>query len=267
MAKKKNTNRMCITIFIQNYKNYKLVLINNRDEFISRKTSSLTFHSNIHSSIDERDGTWLGINSSGNYSFITNHRHLPSLYDDSMKSRGELVLNYLKFNSNPVDYIDSINPSHYNPFNLIVGTPTDSYYISKTPTDSIKFTLSPSTIYGISNGVLSNAYPNTTEWDKVSRGKQLFKNVLENTNDKTSLIDGLLNVLTDVFENNVPLNMFDYDLERKLTSIFVDVERFNGEYGTRTHSIILIDQDDLVTYVEVNKYPESRIVHEFKISK
>ncbi len=52
--------------------------------------------------------------------------------------------------------------------------------------------------------------------------------------------------------------MFDYDLERRLAPICIDRERLPlGNYGTKTHTIILVDNQDRVEFIEVDRYRSS----------
>lgn len=49
--------------------------------------------------------------------------------------------------------------------------------------------------------------------------------------------------------------MFDYDLERRLAPICIDRERLPmGNYGTKTHTLILVDHQDRVEFIEIDRY-------------
>ena len=51
--------------------------------------------------------------------------------------------------------------------------------------------------------------------------------------------------------------MFNYYLEKRLAPICIDKERsYQGNYGTRTHTIILVDQQNQVFFAEIDRYKQ-----------
>ena len=51
--------------------------------------------------------------------------------------------------------------------------------------------------------------------------------------------------------------MYDYDLEKQLSPICIDKERCQLlDYATRTHTIVLVDQQNQVTFIEEDRYIE-----------
>jgi uncharacterized protein with NRDE domain len=86
-------------------------------------------------------------------------------------------------------------------------------------------------------------------------------------------------LLADPQTCDIPAGMFDADLERQLASNCVPkiprlVGFASGEYATRTHTVIIVDRNDHVLFVEVERYvrkedgfeiDENRIEFEFDI--
>src|SRR3954468_2201276 len=115
---------MCLILFAQGvHPDYPLVLAANRDESYARPTASAAFWTDYPRIYGGRDlqqgGTWLGITREGRFAAVTNYRGGAGA--DFMRSRGELVLNYLRGKEGPAEYLDRINLAAdlYNGFNLL----------------------------------------------------------------------------------------------------------------------------------------------------
>lgn len=211
---------------------FPLIVIHNRDEFHSRKSLPPKWHeSGIFSGIDEQSqGTWIGIDRAGYFSFITNYRD-PRLLKDDKKSRGHVVFNYLTS-----DHSLNLDPSEYNNFNLIAGNRNNVIYFSSMKSRTKR----------LSGGVyaLSNAYLDTP-WPKVRRIKELFNETINNRPDTVSqdrLVQSLFNILTDEqrpLDRDLPSTGISIDAERLVSSIFVR----NESYGTRASTVILQGED------------------------
>ncbi|TAQ90577.1 hypothetical protein B7494_g1131 [Chlorociboria aeruginascens] len=105
------TNEMCIVLATTAHPSYALIILDNRDEFITRPTSRpdwwLTPNQEILSARDlqrEEHGTWLGITRTGNFAVLTNYREEDS-HDaahpiQGSRSRGGMVTAWL---TNPED--------------------------------------------------------------------------------------------------------------------------------------------------------------------
>lgn len=86
---------MCIVLATTAHPDYALVVIDNRDEFITRPTSRPHWWSSHHQAIlSSRDlqraeqGTWLGITKSGNFAVLTNFRETDT-HDKEHPVKGE----------------------------------------------------------------------------------------------------------------------------------------------------------------------------------
>ncbi len=235
---------MCIMFFAyKSHPQYKLILAANRDEFYERPTENARFWRSYPHVLGGRDlekmGTWLGINRHGEFSAITNYRDFSLLIDDS-KSRGNLVKDFLIESQDPKTYMEGIKERHheYNPYNLLAGNMSSLYYYSNVE-DIIREI--EAGIYGLSNSLLD------TPWPKLVRGKEKFKEIIK-SKDKIDL-EGLYDILFDRWlpeDKELPETGIDIEWERTLSPIFIE----STNYGTRSSTVLLVDNSDKVTFVE-----------------
>lgn len=116
---------MCTIILMNHhYKEFSLVIAANRDEDISRPSSHVQILSKepqlIIGGKDElKGGTWLGVNKNSLFVAITNQGEK----NPKLASRGLLVMEALKCKtlSELVSFVEEIDPSKYNKFNLVFG--------------------------------------------------------------------------------------------------------------------------------------------------
>jgi len=112
-----------------------LVVAANRDEFFNRPATapSLWQHPNGKTILAPRDlhagGTWLGLNSNGVFSALTN-RPNPAP-DETRRSRGLLVLDALGFATagKAAAAFESLRSDQYNPFNLLVADSREAFAV------------------------------------------------------------------------------------------------------------------------------------------
>ncbi|KAJ3109828.1 hypothetical protein HDU97_000058 [Phlyctochytrium planicorne] len=204
-------------------------------------------------------GTWLGLTKDGRFSFVTNFREHPSNISPDALSRGLLVKNFLVAEGkSPEDYAKSIaaNRHLYNGFNLVVGDVFGEVWFigNRDPsrTDAIK--LEPGMLYAITNGTLEGG----ETWPKALHGKRLVQTLLDDNVKDDELIERLLTVLRDATlfaDDQLPPN-YSLELERLCAPICIHQERSTFEYGTRTHSVIVVDADSKARFVEVDRYQE-----------
>jgi uncharacterized protein with NRDE domain len=253
---------MCIVFFIKNSFKYKLIIAGNRDEFLSRPSSRAHFWSDFPSilgGVDQgRLGTWMGINTNGDFSFLTNVRTHPSKLVKK-KSRGLLVSNYLK-TGNSLFFLQNINSKEYSPYFLVVGNVNDCMYLAS---NSEILELKDNIVYG-----LSNAPSHDEKWPKVEIGKKKFSEII---NDECNLVEKLFNLLKDVTqpcEEDMPEPVYNKEIEQELSSICVDCMIGDERYGTRTHTVILVDYQDNVYFEEIDRYQDGNnsCVFEFKLN-
>lgn len=234
---------MClITFAYHQHPKYKLILAANRDEAYSRPTRGADFwpeHPEILAGKDlKAGGTWMGINRSGHFAAITNYRD-PEISKPDPPSRGHLVLDYLIDSDAPLPYLrqKSQGADRYMGFNLLVGTPREiGYYSNQLPG---VHSLTPG-LYGLSNRFLD------TPWPKIERSKKNLRELIEEENVSEQTLFELLADDRKAPGDQLPDTGLPTEIEKKLSPVFIRTE----EYGTRCSTILLVDQNDNVTFVE-----------------
>jgi uncharacterized protein with NRDE domain len=242
---------MCLILLaIKSHPAYKLIIAANRDEYYERPTAAASFWADspdVLAGKDLRaDGTWLGITRKGRIAAITNYRDPASLKSGS-PSRGNLVRDYLSGSKSPVNFIAGLGKiaGHYNGFNLIIGDKDDLYWYSNRP-EGTRY-LTPG-IYGLSNHLLD------TPWPKVTRGKEIFQKLL--SDKKYPSPDALFNILADRTipdDKSLPDTGVGLEWERILAPIFIT----SKIYGTRSSTLIMVDRNHRVTFIERTFDPNS----------
>jgi len=265
---------MCVLVFAQKiHPMYKFIFAGNRDEFYDRPTQPASIWGEeikILSGIDLKSkGTWLGItverNDSippGDFTVVTNHRDFYLYQEDkSLRSRGLLALDFLQTNYHFKSIESRFNDfgfelqkvsKNYNHFNLIYGNFDQLFYFSSVKNSFEK--LNPG-IYGLSNSFLD------IPWPKVHWAKLRFSDIIQNSEN---LIDDLLELLSDntQFDDELlPNTGVGKEREKLLSSIFIKSEI----YGTRCSTIILVDNENHLTFVERNYNGDDNFDLKFQI--
>jgi uncharacterized protein with NRDE domain len=235
---------MCLILLsFKSHPTYKLIIAANRDEYYDRPTAQATFWEESPDLLAGRDlragGTWIGITKKGRIATITNYRD-PSTIKNHAPSRGKLVSNFLLGEKSPVAYLDRLDQKadEYNGFSLIVGEKDELYWYSNRGDRPLN--ISPG-IYGLSNHLLN------TPWPKVTRGKEAMEHLLSEQNNPypDALFEILLNrSIPD--DDQLPDTGVELEWERILSPIFIT----SPTYGTRASTLLFIDQNDYVTFIE-----------------
>lgn len=234
---------MCLIVFSYNqHPKYPLIFAANRDESYERPTQSADFwdqYPNILAGKDlEAGGTWLGINKAGKFSAITNYRD-PSIKKETPPSRGHLVLDFLNSNSDPSEYAELVHrkADKYMGFNLLVGNLDQLVYYSN---QQKKIQPLDSGLYGLSNHLLE------TPWPKVRRSRQQLRDLINNEAITPNSLFDLLADDRQAPDNQLPDTGIPTNIEKKVSAIFIK----GDNYGTRNSTILLIDRQNQVTFVE-----------------
>ena len=235
---------MCLILFSYNsHPHYKLILASNRDEFYERPTKQLCKWGKNEKILAGQDmmnkGTWLGVGADWKISAITNYRDLSNVKENA-PSRGPLVSNFLENTDLPLKYLKKISKSAfiYNGYNLIVGDKNGMYYFSNIENKIEK--IEPG-VHGLSNRFLN------TPWPKVENGKKEFEQIIgEDKEIPTDEIFKLLSSINQPPDNELPNTGVGIEWERILAPIFIKTEA----YGTRASSIITVDKNDQITFIE-----------------
>jgi uncharacterized protein with NRDE domain len=250
---------MCLILLaVRKHPKYKLILAANRDEYYERPSEPPHFWEDAPHLLAGRDlvaaGTWLGITRKGRIAAVTNYRDPANVKPDA-PSRGKLVSDFLLRDLDSLSYLDLIRrqKDRYNGFNLIIGNRERITWYSNRSDRVVP--LSPG-IYGLSNHLLD------TPWPKVVRAKALFEKFLSTGRDLS--VESLFRLLKDQTaapDGRLPHTGVPIEWERILSPIFIT----NPTYGTRSSSLVLIDEEDRVTFLDktFNGSPEPVSTCEF----
>jgi uncharacterized protein with NRDE domain len=221
---------------------YPLVFAANRDEFYDRPSAPASFWEDRPDLLAGRDlkegGTWLGITRGGRMAALTNYRD-PASVKLQAPSRGWLVQDYLCGRGDTEIFLRKLEKQadQYNGFSVILGDPFHLYYFSNR---NGTIELTPG-LYGLSNSLLN------TPWPKVERGKQGLHALLSQTGDP--LPEDLFSILRDQArpeDRQLPDTGIGLEWERILSSLFIT----SPIYGTRSSSLLLVDRQRSVTFME-----------------
>jgi uncharacterized protein with NRDE domain len=219
-----------------------LIVLANRDEFYDRPTAAAgrwLDHPQIFAGRDLLGGgTWLGVTDSGRFAAVTNYREPDS--SKGLLSRGDLVVDFLKGNGSPSEYVEQIKAKadEFSGFNLLAGIAGDelSYFSNRGAAAEL---LQPG-IYGLSNHALNTA------WPKVTRGLGVFESLISFENISKEDCFALLTDETIAADGDLPDTGVGIDRERQLAPIFIRTPN----YGTRSSTVVLFDCDGRFDFEE-----------------
>jgi len=239
---------MCLIVFANKFhKDYKLIFAANRDEFYDRPAVQAEFwndHPDLLAGKDlQAGGTWMGITKAGRFAAITNYRDMKNIKNNA-PSRGRITLDYLVTDVSAEDYFLNIKNElkDFNGFNLVLGNRDELFYFSSINAKIEK--INPG-IHGLSNAFLD------TPWQKVKISKKRFQNIIQKNNfDESELFD-LLSSTEYADDEQLPDTGAGKNLEKILSPVFIKSEK----YGTRCSTVLLIDKNDNVHFVEKTFIP------------
>jgi uncharacterized protein with NRDE domain len=243
---------MCLIVLaVKQHPSYKLILAANRDEYYDRPSAGPAFWEDAPQVLAGRDlkggGTWLGITRNGRIAAVTNYRDPASVRTDA-PSRGWLVRDYLLSGDDPASYLERVRQdgTEYNGFNLIVGDKEDLFWYSNRGQGILPLS---SGLYGISNRLLD------TPWPKVIRSKERLAGLLaDHENSSSERLFELLGDRSTAPDDVLPDTGMGLEWERILSPVFIT----SPTYGTRSSTLILLDGNDRVTFMDrtFNSRPE-----------
>ncbi len=189
-----------------------LIVAANRDEFHARPAEGARFWHDQPAILAGRDlqagGAWLGVSRSGRFAAVTNYRGGGD--PNAAQSRGVLVVNFLRNDFAPNNYISSLNPASYSGFNLLLADRDEMWWFSNR--DGGSHRLDPGS-YGLGNFSLDTP--------EISDSKQRFSDAIEHTPS----IEPLFSVLA-------PSRILAPD------------------YGTRCSTVLIAERDGRTQFVE-----------------
>lgn len=251
---------MCISFLFTNPGEgsikYKLILLNNRDEFYERKTQKATlFDDENLFTIYGTDlaavvkGTWLGISENNGIIRIGNLANVTGEDAKGKLGRGPIVTDWIKSTGSIEEFNENLHSKcqDYGSFNLLsVEIKSDdikTFYVSNRPTTAHAVPLGFS---GLGNSPLGAPFK------KVEAGTSHFQKLLESHKDKSKedLIEASLNLLKDKTKYFPDPELFSRQPEfaEHFSSIHFSLP--NHGYGTRTRTVILVDENDNIDYIE-----------------
>lgn len=262
---------MCITFLFTNPGDfelrYKLILINNRDEFYARSTQNATTHVSAADGVQSIfgvdlagaiNGTWLGLSVNNDIIKIGNLANVTGDEIHGKRGRGPIVTDFIQKQDTIEHYNkELLKISHeFSSFNFLSVKMTSdaikTFYISNAPKTS---QLLPLGFIGMGNS------PLLTPFKKVEAGTEQFKSLLLCHKDSTKdeLIEALMELLksTTKYFPDAELSMRRNETAEPFSSIHVDLHEEG--YGTRTRTIILIDYENNVEYIEETMKTENPI--------
>lgn len=255
---------MCILfIALGEHADYPLIIAANRDEYFARVSEPMHFWPDQPEILAGRDtqagGTWLGINTAGQFAAVTNFRDMTSIRNDA-RSRGELVTRFLSKNSRPQalqNFHQFLNGKHhrYNPFNLIYGDMESVWAWGHKGHHHTR--LSPG-FHSVSNGPIDQV------WPKMSRGVEKLTRYIRDFQriDSTQLLE-IMRDSTQAEIEQLPDTGVDTDREQQLSSIFVR----SGDYGTRTTTLLKFSRSCIeITECNYSSAGEAIQTNEFSVA-
>ncbi|KAL1301887.1 hypothetical protein AAFC00_006067 [Neodothiora populina] len=215
---------MCIAILCTSHPDYPFILINNRDEYLTRPTARAAFWEPPHQHVlGGRDllrsvrGTWLGMTRQGRIAVLTNYREDQGKEVCGLKSRGAMVNSYLTTEPHSREsteefarrLVEDVGVGDVGGFTLCFGRLAPSgqgdgdrrglAIVSNRSLDVGDVTWlaeRPGEVVG-----LSNSHFGDTTWPKVVRGESLVREAVEANvrlaaAGKEDLLDRLFGVLS-----------------------------------------------------------------------
>lgn len=244
---------MCLINFaFHAHPQYPFIVAANRDEFHKRETAPAHFWEEYPFLLGGKDlekgGMWLGVTRSGRFAALTNYREIVN-YPKEIRSRGELVKDFLVGNMTPLDYLNSLVPvkDEFPGFNLLVGNVEELYIFSNRSNEIEKISAG---VYSLCNGEFH------CEWPKVRLGKDLIEASLE-FNTEQDLIRILMEGLKDqtkALDQFLPDTGVGLDLERFLSSIYISGE----DYGTRSSTVMIMNKKNEIHFSEKTYMTKSK---------
>lgn len=235
---------MCIILLAHKaHRNYPLILAANRDEAYTRPAAPAAFWGDQPQIYGGRDldkrGSWLALTRSGRIAAVTNFRNgKPG--PAAPRSRGELVSGFLADSTDTESYLERVRSQgdQYGGFILIAGDLETLYWLSNNGPGVEKI---PPGVHGLSNHLLN------TPWPKIRRSKLAVAALLgAGENElKTGLFE-LLADRSDAPDHELPDTGIGLQRERELSPVFISGQR----YGTRASTVVLVDGDGGVLFIE-----------------
>ncbi|KAJ5281627.1 hypothetical protein N7478_006999 [Penicillium angulare] len=204
---------MCIALISTAHPAYSLIVVDNRDEFLSRPTSEPDWwpepHSNVLGSRDlarSTHGTWMGVTKQGKLAVLTNYREDKACQAIGQYSRGVIVNGWLttpKEQQSTHGFVQSMVASEeakqVGGFSLVCGLINEPLAIVSNRSSDMDQITWVATEKNQTKG-LSNTTVDDRSWPKILNGEKLMQSAIEAhveaEEDEEKLIERLLQVLS-----------------------------------------------------------------------
>ena len=222
---------------------YRLVVAANRDEFHARPTAPADYWEDLPTLFGGRDleagGSWLVCDTHGRFATLTNVRGNRARRH-GVRSRGLIARDFLTTGADAAAFTAQLarDGDAYDGFNLLAYDGTAlCWYSNQAPAPR----LLERGVYTLSNAQLDTA------WPKTERLRAGFGEIIGTRHE--DIVERLLALLRDQHlphDDELPRTGVGLAMERVLASIFIR----GASYGTRCSTVVLIDQDDRLTFHE-----------------
>lgn len=221
---------------------YRLVVAANRDEFHARPTAPAAYWDDLPTLFGGRDleagGSWLACDTRGRFATLTNVRG--NRAGHGSRSRGLIARDFLAGSADAATFTTHLasDGDAYDGFNLLAyDGATLCWYSNQAPAPRRL----ERGLYTLSNAQLDTA------WPKTERLRAGFGELIGNGHE--DIVERLLALLRDQHlphDDELPRTGVGLAMERVLASIFIR----GSSYGTRCSTVLLIDQDERLTFHE-----------------
>jgi uncharacterized protein with NRDE domain len=235
---------MCLILLAwRAHPEFPLLFAGNRDEAYQRPSAAADFWQDEPCIFGGRDleqgGTWLGLTLSGRFAAVTNYRDARAPRN-ALRSRGELVANFLRGTDAPHAYLERVAPlaADYRGFTLLVGD-LNTLFCYSNRGGGIEEVIAG--VHGLSNHLLD------TPWPKVVHGKECVAALLRaGEAELTTALFGILTDRTAASDADLPDTGVGLQRERELSPAFVA----GDSYGTRAATVLLVNRKGEVLFQE-----------------
>lgn len=217
-----------------------LIVAANRDEFHGRPTQDARWWPDQPDILGGRDleagGSWLALHRSGRFAAVTNFRdadHRPA----GLRSRGQLIVDFLQSTAAPVDFLRSIDGDAYAGFNLLVADRQSVAYLSNRGGG---LRLLDGGIYGLSNATLD------TPWHKLRLTRDRLRQLVDTDQVDASRLMRLLDDRQRAPAAEIDDPAFEFATAHALSAPFIVLP----DYGTRCSTVVTIDNRGKVSFAE-----------------
>lgn len=249
---------MCLIVFAwKAHPRYRLILAANRDEFHSRPSLEMRWWPDQPDMLAGRDlqagGTWLAASRSGRFATVTNYHDPQREPRRHLKSRGELVSNFVAGQMSATEFNTSIDGPQYAGFNLLAADGNNLSYVSNRGDAETRLT---GGIYGISNASLD------TPWHKLLLTKDALSTLIASEKlNETELFRIMSNrqpaPVADIESSDLP-----FAKARAMTAPFI----LSGDFGTRCTTVLMWKNDGKVSLAEKRFDPAGNTSGESRFS-